>query len=160
MLSCCTVLPWLRRCCACPPTDIDSLAHTGCLLLLTLLQLVAAFRSHCCSFSSILLQLVAAFRATLEEIQDASLLLHVVDVSHPNAPAQVCSRAGCAPFRLWRRFNSTCCRCGVTLALTRMDAIQLGPLLGFHAARSPCLLSIPAACSPAHLLSSAFRLTL
>ena len=33
-------------------------------------------------------QLVAAFRATLEEITDASLLLHVVDVSHPNAPAQ------------------------------------------------------------------------
>lgn len=34
-------------------------------------------------------QLVAAFRATLEEIRDASLLLHVVDVSHPNAAAQV-----------------------------------------------------------------------
>ncbi len=35
------------------------------------------------------LQLVAAFRATLEEIKDASLLLHVVDVSHPSASAQV-----------------------------------------------------------------------
>jgi len=34
-------------------------------------------------------QLVAAFRATLEEIRDASLLLHVVDVSHPSAAAQV-----------------------------------------------------------------------
>lgn len=34
-------------------------------------------------------QLVAAFRATLEEIKDASLLLHCVDVSHPNAAAQV-----------------------------------------------------------------------
>ena len=33
-------------------------------------------------------QLVAAFRATLEEIKDASLILHVVDVSHPNAAAQ------------------------------------------------------------------------
>lgn len=33
-------------------------------------------------------QLVAAFRATLEEIADAALLLHVVDVSHPNAAAQ------------------------------------------------------------------------
>lgn len=33
-------------------------------------------------------QLVAAFRATLEEITEASLLLHVVDVSHPNAAAQ------------------------------------------------------------------------
>jgi GTP-binding protein HflX len=34
-------------------------------------------------------QLIAAFRATLEEIKDASLLLHVVDASHPNAAAQV-----------------------------------------------------------------------
>lgn len=32
--------------------------------------------------------LVAAFRATLEEIADADLLLHVVDVTHPNATAQ------------------------------------------------------------------------
>lgn len=32
--------------------------------------------------------LVAAFRATLEEIADADLLLHVVDVTHPNAAAQ------------------------------------------------------------------------
>lgn len=34
-------------------------------------------------------QLVAAFRATLEEIKDATLLLHVVDASHPSAAAQV-----------------------------------------------------------------------
>jgi GTP-binding protein HflX len=32
--------------------------------------------------------LIAAFRATLEEITDADLLLHVVDVTHPNAHAQ------------------------------------------------------------------------
>ncbi len=32
--------------------------------------------------------LVAAFRATLEEIADADLLLHVIDVTHPNALAQ------------------------------------------------------------------------
>ena len=31
---------------------------------------------------------VAAFRATLEELADADLLLHVVDVSHPNAAQQ------------------------------------------------------------------------
>ncbi|MEJ5313389.1 MULTISPECIES: GTPase HflX [Anaerolinea] len=30
-------------------------------------------------------QLVAAFRATLEEIAEADLLLHVVDITHPNA---------------------------------------------------------------------------
>ncbi len=30
-------------------------------------------------------ELIAAFRATLEELQEADLLLHVVDISHPNA---------------------------------------------------------------------------
>lgn len=34
-------------------------------------------------------QIVAAFRATLEEIQNADLLLHVVDSTHPNANAQI-----------------------------------------------------------------------
>jgi len=33
-------------------------------------------------------QLVAAFRATLEEIAEADLLIHVIDVTHPNAVAQ------------------------------------------------------------------------
>ena len=33
-------------------------------------------------------QLVAAFRATLEEIAEAELLLHIVDISHPSALAQ------------------------------------------------------------------------
>jgi len=32
--------------------------------------------------------LVAAFRATLEEIAEADLLLHLVDITHPNAQAQ------------------------------------------------------------------------
>jgi GTP-binding protein HflX len=36
-------------------------------------------------------QLVAAFRATLEEIAEADLLLHVVDVTHPKAEAQCCT---------------------------------------------------------------------
>jgi len=34
-------------------------------------------------------QLVASFRATLEELQEASLLVHVVDMSHPNAFAHM-----------------------------------------------------------------------
>ncbi len=34
-------------------------------------------------------QLVASFRATLEEINEADILLHVVDASHPNADEQV-----------------------------------------------------------------------
>jgi GTP-binding protein HflX len=33
-------------------------------------------------------QLIAAFRATLEEIEEADLLLHVVDITHPNAMEQ------------------------------------------------------------------------
>jgi GTP-binding protein HflX len=33
-------------------------------------------------------QLVAAFQATLEEIQEATVLLHVVDISHPHAQEQ------------------------------------------------------------------------
>ena len=32
---------------------------------------------------------VAAFRATLEEVQESSLVLHVVDVTHPNAAQMV-----------------------------------------------------------------------
>jgi GTP-binding protein HflX len=33
-------------------------------------------------------QLVAAFRATLEELDEATLLLHVIDVTHPDAEEQ------------------------------------------------------------------------
>ncbi len=33
-------------------------------------------------------QLVAAFRATLEELEEADLLLHVIDITHPNAAEQ------------------------------------------------------------------------
>jgi GTP-binding protein HflX len=33
-------------------------------------------------------ELVAAFRATLEEIAEADLLLHIIDITHPNAFAQ------------------------------------------------------------------------
>jgi GTP-binding protein HflX len=33
-------------------------------------------------------QLIAAFRATLEEITEADLLLHIVDITHPNAQTQ------------------------------------------------------------------------
>lgn len=33
--------------------------------------------------------LIAAFRATLEEVRDADLLIHVVDASHPNRESQI-----------------------------------------------------------------------
>lgn len=36
-------------------------------------------------------QLIAAFQATLEEIESSTLLMHIVDVSHPNAAAQSAS---------------------------------------------------------------------
>lgn len=39
-------------------------------------------------------QLIAAFRATLEEIIEADLLLHVIDMSHPNAGAQYAAVCG------------------------------------------------------------------
>jgi GTP-binding protein HflX len=38
--------------------------------------------------------LVAAFRATLEEIKEADLLIHVVDITHPNASSQAKSVQG------------------------------------------------------------------
>ena len=69
------------------------------------------------------LQLVAAFRATLEEIQDASLLLHVVDVSHPNAPAQV---------RVFKRlfaWYDLCCEVLLTLLLLLLLLLPLLLLL-------------------------------
>lgn len=34
-------------------------------------------------------ELIAAFRATLEEVTEADILLHVVDISHPNAEEQM-----------------------------------------------------------------------
>ena len=34
-------------------------------------------------------QLVEAFRSTLEEVADADLILHVVDVSHPDPEGQI-----------------------------------------------------------------------
>jgi GTPase len=34
-------------------------------------------------------EIVAAFRATLEEIQNADVVLHVVDIAHPNAKEQI-----------------------------------------------------------------------
>jgi GTP-binding protein HflX len=34
-------------------------------------------------------EIVAAFRATLEEITEADMLLHVVDITHPNVAAQI-----------------------------------------------------------------------
>ena len=62
-------------------------------------------------------QLVAAFRATLEEITEADILLHVVDISHPNALAQ------------WESVNATLEEIGaedlpIITVLNKIDKIQ------------------------------------
>jgi GTP-binding protein HflX len=61
-------------------------------------------------------QLVAAFQATLEEISEADLLIHVVDITHPNALAQ------------WESVNNTLADIGADhipsiTALNKMDRL-------------------------------------
>ena len=61
-------------------------------------------------------QLVAAFRATLEEITEADLLIHMVDITHPNAMAQ------------WRSVQQTLADIGakqipVITALNKIDTL-------------------------------------
>ena len=45
-------------------------------------------------------QLVKAFRSTLEEVTEADLLLHVVDLSHPEFQAQIESKRNTNGLRL------------------------------------------------------------
>ena len=77
-------------------------------------------------------QLVAAFRATLEEIGDASLLLHLVDCSHPNAAAQADA---------------------VTAVLDSLEVDHIPILTVWNKARPPC-----AACPSAKAPDTFFRL--
>ncbi len=61
-------------------------------------------------------QLIAAFRATLEEISESDLLIHVVDINHPNALAQ------------WKSVNDTLTEIGaahipVITALNKLDLL-------------------------------------
>jgi GTPase len=62
-------------------------------------------------------QLVAAFRATLEEITEADLLIHVVDITHPNAMAQ------------WKSVQETLVEIGAEKipAVTALNKIDLLP---------------------------------
>ena len=60
-------------------------------------------------------QLVAAFRATLEEVLEADLILHVRDISHPETAEQAADvgdilaslgvRAGTAMFEVWNKLD-------------------------------------------------------
>jgi GTP-binding protein HflX len=64
-------------------------------------------------------QLVAAFRATLEEINEADLLLHVVDITHPNVREQSATVE-----RVLRELGAA----GKTMltALNKVDLLDLG----------------------------------
>jgi GTP-binding protein HflX len=64
-------------------------------------------------------QLVAAFRATLEEINEADLLLHVVDITHPNVREQSATVE-----RVLRELGAA----GKTMltALNKVDLLELG----------------------------------
>jgi GTP-binding protein HflX len=63
--------------------------------------------------------LVAAFRATLEEIGEADLLIHVLDVTHPNARQQM--EAVQATLDELNTHDAP-----VVLALNKMDAVDPG----------------------------------
>lgn len=64
-------------------------------------------------------ELVAAFRATLEEIGEADMLLHVVDVMHPNAREQM------AAVELTLREIGTVNK-PVVMALNKVDELPVG----------------------------------
>ena len=65
-------------------------------------------------------QLVAAFRATLEEITEADLLLHVLDATHPNAREQ--ARAVEEALKEIGAGNKP-----MVIALNKMDRVTLAP---------------------------------
>lgn len=82
-------------------------------------------------------QLVAAFRATLEEIVEADLILHVVDITHPNAAEQA------------ETVNDTLKEIGAThapilVALNKIDKLSNPETAMEQAARYPNSLAISA----------------
>ncbi|MFQ5575554.1 MAG: GTPase HflX [Anaerolineae bacterium] len=62
-------------------------------------------------------QLVAAFRATLEEVTEADILIHVIDITHPNAPEQAQSVA-----ETLRRLQAT--HIPIITVLNKIDAFS------------------------------------
>ena len=83
--------------------------------------------------------LVAAFRATLEEVAEADLLLHVVDASHPAreerlaAVYRVLDEVGCSAVQQLLVFNK--CDCMDDIDVTRLsrsaDAVCISARTGF-----------------------------
>ncbi|MFN8618866.1 MAG: hypothetical protein U0837_17430 [Dehalococcoidia bacterium] len=91
-------------------------------------------------------QLVAAFRATLKELAEADLLLHVIDISHPNAfehwrpstrhsPSSVWPGSRrCSPSTRWMPFATK------TASLSRITTAK-ALILGAGAPRNVVLIS-------------------
>jgi GTP-binding protein HflX len=79
-------------------------------------------------------QLVAAFRATLEEVLEADVLIHVIDVAHPNVSEQVSA------------VHDTLVEIGaidkpIISALNKIDRFARHPHLSQYAQRLPALLA-------------------
>jgi GTP-binding protein HflX len=81
--------------------------------------------------------LVAAFRATLEEITEADLLLHVVDITHENAPEQAVAVEG-----VLRDLGAT--SSPVVVALNKIDRLPDPAAISESLARYPNSLAISA----------------
>jgi GTP-binding protein HflX len=82
-------------------------------------------------------QLVAAFRATLEEINEADLIVHVVDITHPNALEQ----AGAVELTL-RAIGAT--QAPVLTALNKIDQLTDSEFVSQLVAEFPNSLAISA----------------
>jgi len=80
-------------------------------------------------------ELIAAFRATLEEVVEASLLVHVVDITHPNAAEHAAAVA-----ETLRQLNAT--DIPMVTVLNKMDAFD-GDMDAVRAALSGDTASIP-----------------
>ncbi|MFQ5613449.1 MAG: GTPase HflX [Anaerolineae bacterium] len=83
-------------------------------------------------------QLVAAFRATLEEIGQADILLHVIDISHPNALEQ-----SAAVEITLRQIEAT--TVPIVVALNKIDRLPNAEDASMLVARFPNSLAISAA---------------
>jgi len=80
--------------------------------------------------------LVAAFRATLEEVVEADLLLHVVDVSHPKAEEQIEA--------VDRALAQLDARAPVVTAYNKIDHLEPSGLLPRLLARNPRAVAVSA----------------
>jgi len=93
-------------------------------------------------------QLVAAFRATLEELEEASLLLHMVDITHPNAVQQA------------RTVEETLAELGLgekprLTVLNKIDLLPTNTATQEPGTRNQELVALPAWASDGRLVSAA-----